>query len=109
MRFTKSEKFKLARLLKSPKDLARLYRYACDAGSAYAAYGDDAGDSVEAVVKAAEDDGWEVEVRADHSGGLTTLKNGDGELLTIGGDARGLDASAVVVSDWLSIFEAEDA
>lgn len=77
-----------------------LYTRGNNAGHGYSPYTDDvADDSVSAAVEAAEEDGWEVELRPDNTSDVVVLSNADGDLLGIGGDGMGRGAWAVALSD----------
>ena len=77
-----------------------MYTAGNNAGRGYAPYADVPGDdTVAAAVTAAEADGWDVELRAQSTDDVTVLRNADGERMAIGGDARGRNAWAVIISD----------
>lgn len=76
----------------------------CDgnnAGLGFAPYTDDAGDdTIDAAVAAAERvDGWGVVLERTNSDEVVVLRNADGELMAIGGDAMGRGAWAVALTD----------
>ena len=76
------------------------YRAGNDRGEGYAPYADVPGDdSVADAVAAAGADGWEVELRPDNTSDVVVLRNADGDLLAIGGDAVGHGAWAVIIHD----------
>ena len=76
------------------------YRAGNNAGRGYAPYTDEPGeDTIEAAVEAAQRmDGWEVVLDRRTSDDVVVLRNADGELMAIGGDAQGRGAWAVDIS-----------
>jgi hypothetical protein len=76
------------------------YRAGNHAGEGYAPYTDEAGDdTIESAAAAAERDGWTVLLDRRTSDEVLVLRNGDGELLAIGGDAAGHGAWAVPIRE----------
>ena len=64
------------------------YRDGNNRGAGYAPYTDEPEeDSIEEAVACAERDGWTLVLDRTNSDTVTVLRNGDGELLAIGGDA----------------------
>lgn len=77
-----------------------LYRLGNDKGDGYAPYQDDAEDeTIEAAIKAAEEDGWKLILERENDRTVALLENEDLELLAIGGDAMGDGAWAVCITD----------
>jgi hypothetical protein len=72
------------------------YRAGNNAGMGYAPYQDEPGEA--AVEAARRVDGWEVVLDRNTSDDVVVLRNGDGELLAIGGDAMGRGAWAVDIT-----------
>jgi hypothetical protein len=65
-------------------------------GLGYAPYTDDAGDdTIEEAVAAAQRDGWELILARETSEDVAVLRDADGGLMAIGGDAMGNGAWAV--------------
>jgi hypothetical protein len=75
--------------------LSDLWTTKNNAGEGYAPYTDVPGDNtVASAVEAAEADGWTVASSPDSTSEITILRNGDGELMGIGGDGSGNGAWA---------------
>ena len=75
------------------------YRDGNNRGAGYAPYTDEPGeDSIEEAVACAERDGWTLVLDRTNSDTVAVLRNGDGELLAIGGDAMGRGAWAVDIT-----------
>ena len=72
------------------------YRDGNNRGAGYAPYTDEPGDdTIEEAVACAERDGWTLVLDRTNSETVAVLRNGDGELMAIGGDASGRRAWAV--------------
>ena len=75
------------------------WRRGNDRGEGYAPYTDVAGDDTIAnAVAAAEADGWTIVLDRTNSDEIVVLRNDDGQLMGIGGDAMGRLAWAVDIS-----------
>lgn len=84
----------------SQTEARALYIRGNNAGRGYAPYTDVPGpDTIEAAVEAAKADGWETVLARETSDDVAVLRNGDGEMMAIGGDAMGCGAWAVIISD----------
>jgi hypothetical protein len=78
----------------------RLYRAGNNLGLGYAPYTDEAGDdTIDAAIDAAEADGWTLVHSRDQDDQVAVLRNDDGDVLAIGGDAMGRNAWAVPLCD----------
>lgn len=81
----------------------RLYRKGNDAGLGYAPYTDEErtpeDDSIDFAIECAKRDGWELILSRDTSEDVAVLGNEDDELMAIGGDAMGVGAWAVIISE----------
>lgn len=79
-----------------------LYTERNNQGMGYTPFTDVVGDdTVEAAIEAAESDDWEVVWVANDPSEITVLKNGDGDMLGIGGDGMGRNSWAVDLSEHL--------
>jgi hypothetical protein len=75
------------------------YRAGNNRGEGYAPYTDEAGDdTIDEAIACAERDGWSLLLERCLSDDVAVLRNGDGELMAIGGDAMGRGAWAVPLS-----------
>jgi hypothetical protein len=91
------------------RDAKRLYDWGNDHGLGYPPYVDNVSDdTIASAVLAAQTDGWTIILDRYTSDQIAVLKNGDGELLGIGGDGMGR-AWAVVLSDCVDALAAWDA
>lgn len=86
-----------------------LYTRGNNAGCGYAPYADVAGDdTIEAAVEAAQADGWTLVLSRETSDDVAVLRDGDGALMGIGGDAHGNGAWAVILSEVESDSEEDE-
>ncbi len=77
----------------------RLYRIGNNTGCGYSPYTDEASDdTIDSAVEAASRDGWELVLDRTNSDEVAVLRNGDGEMMAIGGDAVGHGAWAVMIA-----------
>jgi hypothetical protein len=85
------------------EEARKLYALGNNSGHGYAPYTDvpmQPGDeSIAAAIEAAQADGWEIEIERETSEDVAVLRNGDGEMMAIGGEADGSGAWAVIISD----------
>ena len=80
------------------------YRAGNNAGSGYAPYRDEAGeDTIAEAVACAERDGWTLVLDRISSETVAVMRNGDGELMAIGGDAMGRGAWAVDITSAVAL------
>ena len=80
-------------------DALAAWRTGNDSGRGYAPYTDEAGeDTIDEAVACAERDGWTLVLDRNTSDDVAVLRNGDGELMAIGGDAHGRGAWAVIIA-----------
>lgn len=78
----------------------RLYRAGNDAGLGYAPYADEAcDDSIDEAVACAEADGWTVVLHRETSEAVLVSDGPGGGTMAIGGDAFGMGAWAVIISE----------
>ena len=94
----------------SMRHAKRLYQYGNDHGCGYAPYTDVPGtDTIDGAVAATEADGWELVLARCNSGEIAVLRDADGNMLGIGGDAMGRGAWAVPLSDQVEALARWDA
>jgi hypothetical protein len=80
------------------------YRDGNNSGRGYAPYTDDATDDrIDTAIECATADGWTLVLDRNTSDDVAVLRNADGELMAIGGDAIGRGAWAVIISDDSSV------